>query len=116
MKKHFYLFIYLFFLQLDRVANLNRYVQPLHLPECVEDIKHGTECTVAGWGVTSSGKPSECLQETTLKIVDRKICEKQYIKEVKITSNMLCASGRKKFRRSDACQVRSSYKDEGMCF
>ncbi|KAM9167358.1 granzyme K-like [Mergus octosetaceus] len=92
-------------LKLDRVANLNKYVQPLHLPECVEDIKHGTECTVAGWGVTSSGKPSECLRETTLKIVDRKICEKQYIKkEVKITSNMLCARGRKKFRKSDACQ------------
>lgn len=116
MKKHFYLFI-CFFLQLDRVANLNKYVQLLHLPECAEDIKHGTECTVAGWGITSSEKPSECLRETTLKIVDRKNCEKQYIKKkVKITSNMLCARGRKKFRRSDACQVRSSYKDEGMCF
>uniref|UniRef100_A0A8B9CVK5 Peptidase S1 domain-containing protein n=1 Tax=Anser brachyrhynchus TaxID=132585 RepID=A0A8B9CVK5_9AVES len=92
-------------LKLDRVANLNKYVQPLNLPDCDEDIKRGTECTVAGWGVTSSGKQSECLQETNLKIVDRKICAKQYIKKkVKITSNMLCAGGRKKFRKSDACQ------------
>ncbi|XP_035166359.1 granzyme K-like [Oxyura jamaicensis] len=91
-------------LKLDHVVNLNKYVQPLHLPDCDEDVKHGTECTVAGWGVTSSGKQSECLQETTLKIVDRKICEKQYIKKrVKITRNMLCAGGRKKFQKSDAC-------------
>ncbi|NXL94533.1 GRAA protein, partial [Alectura lathami] len=94
-------------LKLDRMASLNEYVQLLPLPDRCEDIKPGIKCKVTGWGVTSSKKPSKCLRETALTIVDRNICEKKYIKKkihLKITSNMLCAQGWKR----GACSVRSS--------
>ncbi|NXI63484.1 GRAK protein, partial [Anseranas semipalmata] len=91
-------------LKLDRMANLNKYVQIVRLPDSCEDIKPGKKCKVAGWGVTSSGEPSKCLQETTLKIVDRKICKSKYIKKkVKITRNMLCAGGKNMSSKRDAC-------------
>ncbi|XP_014820368.1 PREDICTED: granzyme A-like [Calidris pugnax] len=90
-------------LKLNGVAKRNKYVQTLCLPDSYEDIKPGTMCKVAGWGVTSSGKPSKCLQETTLKIVDRKTCQSKY-KNPKITSNMLCALGKKLHSKRDACQ------------
>ncbi|NWU59463.1 GRAA protein, partial [Dromas ardeola] len=67
-------------------------------------IKPGTTCKVAGWGLTSSKKPSKCLRETTLKIVDRKSCESKYGKNTKITSNMLCAVGKNTFQKADACK------------
>ncbi|NXN20740.1 GRAA protein, partial [Nycticryphes semicollaris] len=91
-------------LQLNGVAKQNRYVRPLSLPDSYEDIKPGTMCKVAGWGVTSSGKPSKYLQETTVKIVDRKSCKTKYNKCTKITSNMLCAVGKEHFLKQDASQ------------
>ncbi|KAM6033307.1 LOW QUALITY PROTEIN: granzyme K-like [Chlamydotis macqueenii] len=66
--------------------------------------KPGTMCKVAGWGFTSAGKPSKYLWETTLKIVSRKSYETKYGNYTKITSNMLCAVGKKKFLKTDACQ------------
>ncbi|NWH54094.1 GRAA protein, partial [Fregata magnificens] len=86
------------------IAKLNKYAQLLPLPDSCEDIKPGTKCKVAGWGVTSSGKPSTYLQETVLKIVDRKSCKSKYRKYTKITSNMLCAGGQNKFSMRDACK------------
>ncbi|NXW11611.1 GRAK protein, partial [Fregetta grallaria] len=91
-------------LKLNGIAKLNKYVQLLPLPDSCEDIKPGTMCKVAGWGVTSSGKPSKYLQKTTLKIVGRKSCESKYGNYTKITSNMLCAVGKNKFVKRDTCQ------------
>ncbi|NWH46990.1 GRAA protein, partial [Fregata magnificens] len=91
-------------LKLHGTAKLNKYVQLLPLPDSCEDIKPGTMCKVAGWGVTSSGKPSKYLQQTTLKIVDRKSCESNFRNYTKITSNMLCTAGKYKFLKRDACQ------------
>ncbi|NXE79037.1 GRAA protein, partial [Cochlearius cochlearius] len=91
-------------LKLAGIAKLNKYVQLLCLPDSCEDIKPGTKCKVAGWGLTSSKKPSKYLQETTLEIVDRKSCEKKYGKDVEIKRNMLCAAGKNRFSKSDACQ------------
>ncbi|NWS60287.1 GRAA protein, partial [Chunga burmeisteri] len=90
-------------LKLNGIAKLNKYVQLLPLPHSCEDIKPGTTCKVAGWGITSSGKPSKYLQETSLEIVGRKSCGIKYGNHPKITSNMLCAAGAKKYLR-DACQ------------
>ncbi|NXY44795.1 GRAK protein, partial [Ceuthmochares aereus] len=91
-------------LKLNGIAKLNKYVQLLPLPDSCEDIKPGTICKVAGWGVTSSGKPSKYLRETTLKTVSRKRCEKKYENSIKITSNMLCAEGRNIFLKRDSCK------------
>lgn len=112
MRKHFFSFL---FFQLNGTVKQNKYVQPLSLPDFYEDIKPGTKCKVAGWGNTSSGKPSKYLQETTLKIVDRKSCKNKYRKYIKITSNMLCAVGEKIYRKGDACQVRSKVTKRRGC-
>ncbi|KFW02931.1 Granzyme A, partial [Fulmarus glacialis] len=68
-------------LKLNGIAKLNKYVQLLPLPDSCEDIKPGTTCKVAGWGVRSSGKPSKYLRKTTLKIVGRESCKKQSHKD-----------------------------------
>ncbi|NXI89992.1 CFAD factor, partial [Psophia crepitans] len=91
-------------LKLNGIVELNTYVQHLPLPDSREDIKPGTICKVAGWGVTSSGKPSKYLWEATLKIFSRIYCESKYGNYTKITSNMLCAVGKNKFLKRDACQ------------
>ncbi|NXI78202.1 GRAA protein, partial [Rhipidura dahli] len=90
-------------LKLNDTAKLNKYVQYLPLPNSFEDVEPGTLCKVAGWGKTSSGKPSQYLKEANLEIVDRESCGKIYANKSKITSNMLCAIGGKR-RLSDACQ------------
>ncbi|KAF1654763.1 Granzyme A, partial [Eudyptes chrysocome] len=91
-------------LKLNGIAKLNKFVQLLLLPDSYEDTKPGTKCKVAGWGVTSSRKPSKYLRKTTLKIVGRKSCESKYGNYAKITSNMLCAVGKNKIFKRDACQ------------
>ncbi|NXC61768.1 GRAA protein, partial [Aleadryas rufinucha] len=91
-------------LKLNDTSKLNKYVQLLPLPESFEDVEPGTHCKVAGWGNTSSRKPSEYLREANLKIVDRKSCDKKYANKPKITTNMLCAIGKQIFFPSDACQ------------
>ncbi|KAF1484441.1 Granzyme A, partial [Megadyptes antipodes antipodes] len=91
-------------LKLNGIAKLNKFVQLLPLPDSYEDTKPGTTCKVAGWGVRSSGKPSKYLRKTTLKIVDRKSCESKYGNYAKITSNMLCAVGKNKIFKGDACK------------
>ncbi|XP_009879137.1 PREDICTED: granzyme A-like, partial [Charadrius vociferus] len=90
---------------LNGIAKLNKYAQLLPLPDSCEDIKPGTKYKVASWGITSSGKPATYLQETTIKIFDRKkFCKSKYRKYMKITSNMLCAGGQNKFSKRDACK------------
>ncbi|NWV81849.1 GRAA protein, partial [Dasyornis broadbenti] len=91
-------------LKLNDTAKLNKYVKLLPLPDSFEDVEPHTVCKVAGWGRTakSSGKPSECLKEATLKIVDRKCCDKKYGNVHRITNNMLCAIGKNKIHPSDA--------------
>uniref|UniRef100_A0A8C3LBN8 Peptidase S1 domain-containing protein n=1 Tax=Chrysolophus pictus TaxID=9089 RepID=A0A8C3LBN8_CHRPC len=93
-------------LKLDRMADLNKYVKCLSLPDTGEDIKPGTKCTVAGWGETSPGKLPKCLREATVKIVDRKVCERKYNKNRKlnVTRNMLCAGEKTRFSKRDACK------------
>ncbi|KAM6230015.1 granzyme A-like [Porphyrio hochstetteri] len=91
-------------LKLNDTAEVNKYVKCLPLPDSGEDLQPGTKCKVAGWGDRSSRKPSECLREATLKIVDRKTCETKYGSGTKITNNMLCALGKTMFSKSDACK------------
>ncbi|NXJ65134.1 GRAA protein, partial [Rostratula benghalensis] len=93
-------------LKLKGIAKQNRFVHPLSLPDSYEDTKPGTKCKVAGWGDTSSGKPSKYLEETTVLIVDRNSCKSKYEKCTKITSNMLCALGKKKIfkKYADTCK------------
>ncbi|KAM8961880.1 granzyme A-like [Pelodytes ibericus] len=93
--------------QLNRAAQLNKFVSVFPLPTSDVDMKAGTVCNTAGWGITSTKNkiPSSILRETNLTIVDRAVCHKIYQKtrpKEDITNDMLCA-GPLKRRKDDAC-------------
>ncbi|NXQ26422.1 GRAK protein, partial [Alaudala cheleensis] len=83
-------------LKLNDTAKLNKYLQLLPLPDSSEDAEPGTLSQVTGWGDTSPGQPSKYPQKATLKIVNRKRCDKHYANDPKITNSMLCARGKSK--------------------
>ncbi|KAL2779707.1 granzyme A precursor [Daubentonia madagascariensis] len=85
-------------LQLNEKAITNKNVAILHLPKMGDDVKPGTMCQVAGWGVThNKSPPSNTLREVNVTIIDRKICndEKHYNFKPVIGLNMLCAGSQK---------------------
>ncbi|NXG03410.1 GRAK protein, partial [Sakesphorus luctuosus] len=91
-------------LKLSGAANLNKYVKLLPLPNSFEDLKPGTRCKVAGWGVTSTRLQPKYLQKATLKIVSRESCNTIYVNKPNITNNMLCAAGEDPRCLTDACK------------
>ncbi|XP_071436799.1 granzyme K-like [Pithys albifrons albifrons] len=90
-------------LKLSGAAKLNKYVKRLPLPDSFEDLKPGTRCKVAGWGVTSTRWQSKYLQKAKLKIVSRESCNSKYANKPKITNNMLCAAEEDPRCLRDAC-------------
>uniref|UniRef100_A0A8D0E0L7 Peptidase S1 domain-containing protein n=1 Tax=Salvator merianae TaxID=96440 RepID=A0A8D0E0L7_SALMN len=96
----------LMLLKLDRPAVINKDVKLIKLPKTYADIKPGTSCLVAGWGITENGKkePSDVLREVKVSIIKRSICndKEHYNKRYKITENMVCAGSPKGGK--DACK------------
>ncbi|KAM9328908.1 granzyme A [Gastrophryne carolinensis] len=94
-------------LQLAKPVKLNKIVGLLNLPKQEQNVKPGTLCSTAGWGITDMKRKilSDVLREANLTIVDNRICSKIYSKEqkVKITNSMICAGPIKK-RKDDTCQ------------
>nr|NP_001279383.1 granzyme A-like precursor [Callorhinchus milii]AFM86514.1 granzyme A-like protein [Callorhinchus milii] len=92
-------------LQLDRAVDINKFVSILRLPKRYSDLKAGTHCTVAGWGITKekSTTPSNRLKEVNITIVDRGTCNDKdhYNDKPKVTANMLCAGDK---NGNDACE------------
>uniref|UniRef100_A0A803JZ77 Granzyme A n=1 Tax=Xenopus tropicalis TaxID=8364 RepID=A0A803JZ77_XENTR len=95
-------------LQIKGAAKLNKFVSVLKLPTTDMDVKPGSSCSTAGWGVTKpNGKtPSDVLREVNVTVVDRGTCNKIYKKfKTEISTNMLCAGAPKKSdKKYDACQ------------
>nr|AFK11031.1 granzyme K-like protein [Callorhinchus milii] len=91
-------------LKLAQGAKLNEYVTLLKLPNG-KDVKSGTSCTVAGWGITSaqSKDPSDTLKEVKITVIDRSVCNRKDYYNLKpvITTNMICAGDKK--GKSDSC-------------
>nr|XP_027793938.1 granzyme K [Marmota flaviventris] len=91
--------------KLHRAANLNKHVQLLH-PRSTNYIRSGTKCQVTGWGTTDSKvfSISDTLQEVTVTIIDRKLCNSQnyYNHNPIITKDMICAGDTK--GNKDSCQ------------
>lgn len=91
--------------KLDRAATLNKYVQLLH-PKTKNDIRAGTKCQVTGWGATKQETltPSDTLQEVTVTVLNRKLCNSRnyYNHRPIITKDMICAGDIK--GQKDSCQ------------
>lgn len=86
-------------LQLKKKAKLNKKVDLLPLPETGQDVKPGTMCHVAGWGLTNNQPTdiSKFLKEVNVTVIDRKICNdnKHYNSNPEIKPNMICAGSPK---------------------
>ncbi|NXO44037.1 GRAA protein, partial [Locustella ochotensis] len=86
-------------LQLQGRAKLNKAVQLIALPPSDDDPKPGTDCTVAGWGTTSSRrhKLPTALMEVNITVIRREICndKNHYNGKPVITENMICAGAKK---------------------
>ncbi|XP_078269544.1 uncharacterized protein LOC144601103 [Rhinoraja longicauda] len=90
-------------LKLKGAASLNKFVNILKLPNS-KDVKSGTVCNVAGWGVINTTKQQlpKVLQEVNVTVINRSLCSKYYNYHPAITTNVLCAGDKKGFK--DACQ------------
>ncbi|XP_005065585.1 granzyme K [Mesocricetus auratus] len=92
-------------IKLHTAAELNNHVQLLQL-RSKNYIRDGTKCQVTGWGATNPDllKPSDTLQEATVRIISRKRCNSQsyYNRNPVITRDMICAGDAK--GQKDSCQ------------
>ncbi|KAM7149264.1 granzyme A [Molossus nigricans] len=82
-------------LKLGKRATINKNVAILRLPRRGSDVKPGTKCRVAGWGLfhnTLSSAP-DTLREVNVTIIDRRTCNDQnhYNFDPVIGLNMICA-------------------------
>ncbi|KAM8960861.1 granzyme A-like [Pelodytes ibericus] len=92
--------------QLNSSAKIGGNVQTHPLPKSQGDIKDGTICSTAGWGVRDPKKlePSDVLWELKVKIINRTICNSAYkSQDQEITKHMLCA-GPVDNSNGDTCQ------------
>ncbi|XP_054843091.1 granzyme A-like [Eublepharis macularius] len=93
-------------LQLQGRAKLNRYVRVIPLPTDYDDVKAGTSCLIAGWGITYNGdqNPSDTLREVIVTVIERSVCndKNHYNHNPFITLDMLCAGDQKGGK--DACR------------
>ncbi|XP_058917124.1 granzyme A-like [Kogia breviceps] len=81
-------------LKLNKKATINKNVAILPLPKLGDDVKPGTMCQVAGWGMFHNNSPqSDILREVNVTVIDRKICNDQrhYNYNPVIGLNMICA-------------------------
>ncbi|NP_001091121.1 uncharacterized protein LOC100036870 [Xenopus laevis] len=93
-------------LQLSGKANFSYAVNVLPLPSKYKDIKPGTLCQTAGWGITAyNGKQrSDKLMEVSLTVLDRMKCKDQWKSKIKVTKDMICTSdkGKRGFCNGDS--------------
>ncbi|XP_003470300.1 granzyme K [Cavia porcellus] len=91
--------------KLHTAAKLSKYVQLLH-PRSKNSIKDGTKCQVTGWGATNPDvlESSDTLQEVTVTVISRKVCNSQsyYNHRPAITKDMICAGDAN--GQKDSCQ------------
>ncbi|XP_045695880.1 granzyme A-like [Phyllostomus hastatus] len=86
-------------LQLKKKATINKNVAILNLPKRGSDVKPGTSCQVAGWGLVNNRRQvlADGLREVNVTVIDRKTCNdaQHYNYDPVIGMNMLCAGNPK---------------------
>ncbi|XP_008158361.2 granzyme A [Eptesicus fuscus] len=82
-------------LKLRGKATINKNVAILRLPKRGKDVKPGTRCHVAGWGLFRNDKLAQpdTLREVNVTVLDRKTCNghKYYGRHPVIQPDMICA-------------------------
>uniref|UniRef100_A0A8C0XSK6 Peptidase S1 domain-containing protein n=1 Tax=Castor canadensis TaxID=51338 RepID=A0A8C0XSK6_CASCN len=92
-------------IKLHTAAKLNKQVQLLQL-RSKNYLRDGTKCQVTGWGATDTALPtnSDTLQEVTVTVISRKVCNSHsyYNHNPVITKDMICAGDAR--GQKDSCQ------------
>lgn len=81
-------------MRLRSPMRLDDFVQPVCLPAQGKEPLIGSTCFITGWGKTQHpGGAANILQQSPLKVVDQRICQKLNFKhhQVQITDDMVCA-------------------------
>ncbi|XP_072461733.1 granzyme A-like [Notamacropus eugenii] len=85
-------------LQLNGKVKITKAVKQLNLPKGGKDVKPGTTCQAAGWGLITKKpmKLPDTLREVNVTVIDRKICSDKdhYNHHPDIGPNMICAGDR----------------------
>ncbi|XP_015704229.1 granzyme A-like [Coturnix japonica] len=91
-------------LKLEKRAKINRAVKVIPLPTSGNDVKPGTTCSVAGWGLTVNNRKelSDTLREVNITVINRKTCNDKKHYNNQITNNMVCAGSKQGGK--DSCQ------------
>ncbi|XP_078354327.1 uncharacterized protein LOC144638916 [Oculina patagonica] len=77
-------------MKLKQPILFNAHVRPICLPDFDFDV--GTSCYVTGWGKTGpSISTSDILQETTVPLMNHRVCRNHYKAIKPVTSHMRCA-------------------------
>ncbi|XP_032069611.1 granzyme A-like [Thamnophis elegans] len=99
-------------LQLNEKAKLNENVTIVKFPREYGDIEAGTQCLVAGWGITELGKktPSDVLRELNVTVIARHICNDRnhYNFNPIVTTKMVCAGYKRGKKRGKKIEVKDS--------
>ncbi|NWW90593.1 MCT1A protease, partial [Rhynochetos jubatus] len=69
-------------------AKLNNYVKTIPLPKTSSDLRTGTKCSIAGWGLIDNNQVTSKLFETKVSIYSRRKCIRFY---PHLDTGMLCA-------------------------
>ncbi|XP_030593787.1 granzyme K-like [Archocentrus centrarchus] len=95
----------LMLLKLKEPVKKTKTVKWLKFGQTVRDPAAGSECLVAGWGLTENNKTSDVLMSVNVTVVDRKKCNSRdyYNQRPVITSDMVCA-GSDGLNKADTCQ------------
>ncbi|KAF4097680.1 complement factor D-like [Onychostoma macrolepis] len=81
-------------LKLEKNVQLNNNIKWISIPAEEGDIKAGSVCSVAGWGLLETkGKRSDHLMETNVTVMNNKKCESKWGKENFSASQMMCVYG-----------------------
>ncbi|NXL93258.1 GRAB protein, partial [Alectura lathami] len=78
-------------------ATLNDYVKSIPLPRTSSDLRTGTKCCIAGWGLIDKDQATSTLFETKVSIYSRRECTKFY---PDLDSGMVCAGSFHELRDS----------------
>ncbi|KAF6129575.1 cathepsin G [Phyllostomus discolor] len=61
-------------LQLENRARLNQFVRPVALPQSRIELRPGSQCTVAGWGLVSQNRRTDTLRDVQLRVQRNQVC------------------------------------------
>ncbi|NWT06167.1 MCT1A protease, partial [Mionectes macconnelli] len=91
-------------LKLKKKAKMTKYVKTISLPRYNEGVTPGTECSVSGWGWTSTtGNKTDVMLEVNLEVQRKEPCENSF--KGYSSQSMICAGdmrGRKSIYEGDS--------------